>query len=225
MGRGEAARRLRGQPPARWQSSTPQQPRRRRMFGEGCEERRFAGASSKGAVLLCCGHFRAGSGCGPCPGHECALLGNTEDLPRSTDGHLPPTASTPSAGASTPFRNFQRPSGSKKGGLERGGAGWDGPGGRRGAGGAGHRPLGPRRPRVYMGAARDSTEFPHFACCCAAAVAASARHPPSRPPPLTRRRRGHFGSQANGPLLYSRGFSKPSEESGIFWSFLYFRPL
>lgn len=39
------------------------------------------------------------------------------------------------------------------------------------------------------------------------------------------RSRDRFGSQADGPLLFSRGFSKPSEESGIFRSFLYIRPL
>ncbi|KAL2306025.1 hypothetical protein Nmel_003925 [Mimus melanotis] len=100
-------------------------------------------------------------------------------------------------------------------GLERGG-----PGGRRGAGGAGHRPRDQWRPRLYGSSAgrRRVPAVSPLLCSRRRRLGPAPAVPPGRS-------RDRFGSQADGPLLSSRGFSKPSEESGIFRSFLYIRPL
>lgn len=103
------------------------------------------------------------------------------------------------------------------GGLERrGGLDWGGPG----AGGARHRPRDERRPRLYgSGTGRRRVLAVRPLLCSRRRRLGPA---PAVPPGRSRDR---FGSQADGPLLSSRGFSKPSEESGIFRSFLYIRPL
>lgn len=124
-------------------------------------------------------------------------------------GRSPP--SCPAAAASALWKTRGGPAG----GLERGG-----PGGRHGAGGAGHRPRDHRRPRLY-GSGAGSRRVPAvrpLLCSRRRRLGPAPAVPPGRS-------RDRFGSQADGPLLTSRGFSKPSEESGIFRSFLYIRSL
>lgn len=194
--------------------------------------RRPPGEAAPAAARPVPGRGRGGSDRGSAgnlgEGREKERLSGTE--PPTAPRCSAPAGSAPAAAAallppSRPGDSGGRGRAARRGGRwvpwgGRAGAVRGGPAGRGGAGGAGPAPA-VRRGGVYMGAARGTAEFPQFARCCAAAVAASARHPPSR-------REGdgdYFGSQANGPLLSSRGFSKPSEESGIFRSFLYFRPL